>query len=243
MAGVIRSLYVVAGGQVILAAAALAMGAVRVVRPAEGRRISQEVIGGWAGDAILRLLKIKLVVHRRGDWPTYPCFYMSNHSSALDLPVLMALRPPNARSFMKEQYRWYGSLGLVTMLTGTLYTAPQDDHERRVARFREAEELLRRTGESVYGSPEGTRVEGREFGPFNRGVFHIATKLGLPIVPVVILIPEDTAPGPGVGVNPGEIHVHVGDPIPTDDWTEEDVSANKEKVRDHFMTWKKELLK
>lgn len=242
MANVTGALKVVVGGQVILGAAALAMGATRVIQPKEGRRISQEVIGGWAGDAILNLLKIKLVVHR-GDWPTYPCFYMSNHSSALDLPVLMAMRFPNARSFMKEQYRWYGTLGPVTILTGTLFTAPQDDHERRVARFKHAEDLLRRTGESVYGSPEGTRVTGGDFGPFNRGIFHIATKLKMPIVPVVILIPEDTASGPGIDINPGEIHVHIGDPIPTDDWTEDDVSANKEKVRDHFVAWKKELLK
>lgn len=73
MANVMRALYVVAGGQAILGAAALAMVATRVVRPTQGRRFSQDVIGGWAGDAILRLLKIKLVVHR-GDWPTYPCF-------------------------------------------------------------------------------------------------------------------------------------------------------------------------
>ena len=242
MAGVLKSLYVIVGGQAILGVASTAMLAVRIARPRDGRRICQEVIGGWAGDAILKLLKIDLVVHR-GDWPDGPCFYMSNHSSALDLPVLMALRPPNSRSFMKKQYRWYGTLGLVTMLTGTLYTAPQDQHDRRVARFKLAEAILRRTGESVYGSPEGTRVEGREFGPFNRGVFHIATRLKMPIVPVIILIPEDTAQGVGVQVNPGEIHVHVGDAIRTDHWTEEDVDANKERVRDHFVAWNKELLK
>ena len=104
MGGVFKSAYVIASGQAILGAAATAMLAVRVARPAQGRRISQEVIGAWAGDAILKALKVKLVVHQEGDWPTYPCFYMSNHSSALDLPVLMALRMPNARSFMKEQF-------------------------------------------------------------------------------------------------------------------------------------------
>jgi len=243
MAGFLRSLYVVVSGQTIFTIASLAMVAVRLTRGAEGRRICQEVIGGWAGDAILKVLNIDLVVHRDGDWPDYPCFYMSNHSSALDLPVLMALRPPNARSFMKEQYRWYGPLGLVTMLTGTLYTAPQDDHDRRVARFKQAEELLRRTSESLYGSPEGTRVQGGEFGPFNRGVFHIVTKLGMPIVPMIILIPEEAAQGVGVQVNSGEIHVHVGEPISTDDWTEEDLDANKEKVRDHFVAWKMAMLK
>lgn len=243
MANPLKALRVVIGGQVVLGAAAIAMTAVRIARPSDGRRICQEVVGGWAGESILRLLDIDLVVHRDGDWPTGPCFYMSNHSSALDLPVLMALRPPNARTFMKERFRWYGSLGIVTMLTGTLYTAPQDQHERRVARFKEAEELLRRTGESVYGSPEGTRVEGGEFGPFNRGVFHIATNLGTPIVPMVILIPEDTASGRGLQINSGEIHVHIGEPIPTEDWTVDELDANKTMVRDHFVAWKKELLK
>lgn len=238
----IRALKVGGGGQLILGAAALAMVAVRLTRPDDGRRVCQEVVGGWAGDAILRLLGVRLVVHRDGDWPQGPCFYMSNHSSALDLPVLMALRIPNARTFIKERFRWYGPLGAVTMLTGTLYTAPQEDHARRVSRFKAAEALLRRTGESVYGSPEGTRVEGGEFGPFNRGVFHIATKLKTPIVPMIILIPNETAAGRGLQIHSGEVHVHVGEPIVTEHWTEEDVDVNKERVRDHFVAWKKELL-
>ncbi len=241
MASALRSAYVAVSGLSILGAASMAMAVVRVVRPKEGRRICQEVIGGWAGETILKVLGIDLQVHR-GDWPKGPCFYMSNHSSALDMPVLMAVRPPNARTFMKERFRWYGPLGLVTMLTGTLYTAPQEEHDRRVERFKQAEALLRRTGESVFGSPEGTRVTGGDFGPFNRGVFHIATNLKMPIVPMIILIPEETASGTGVQVNSGEIHVHVGEPIATDDWTEDDVDANKEAVRDHFVAWKKELL-
>lgn len=242
MASWFRSLYVVASGQAIFGAASLAMLGVRLTRGSQGRRICQEVIGGWAGDAILRALGIRLVVHRQGNWPEGPCFYMSNHSSVLDLPVLMALRPPNARSFMKERYRWFGPLGWVTMLTGTLYTAPQEEHDRRVARFKQAVETLRRSGESIYGSPEGTRVSGGELGPFNRGVFHVATLLGVPIVPMMILIPEDTASGVGVQVNPGEVHVHVGAPIPTVDWNVADLDANRDSVRAHFVAWKKELL-
>ncbi len=237
-----RSLYVFTGGMGILSAAAGAMTAVRVLRPRDGRRICQESIGGWAGDALLRFVNLDLKVHGAPPWPKGQCFYMANHSSSLDLPILMAMRFPDARTFIKERFRWYGPLGLVTMLTGTLFTAPQDEHERRVARFKDAEEVIRRTGCSVFGSPEGTRVPGPDIGPFNRGVFHIVTRLGIPIVPIMILIPEDSDPGTSVAVgSAGVVHVHVGEPIETSGWREEDVDANKERVRDLFVNWNEDL--
>jgi putative phosphoserine phosphatase/1-acylglycerol-3-phosphate O-acyltransferase len=237
-----RSLYVFTGGMGILSVAAAAMAATRVLRPRDGRRICQESIGGWAGDALLRFVGLEMQVHGAPPWPQGPCFYMANHSSSLDLPILMALRFPDARTFIKERFRWYGPLGVVTTLTGTLFTAPQDDHARRVARFQAAEEVLRRTGCSVFGSPEGTRVPGPEIGPFNRGVFHLVTRLGIPIVPVLILIPEGSDPGKSVSVGgPGVVHVHVGEPLDTSQWREEDVDANKERVRDLFVNWNEEL--
>lgn len=237
-----RTLYIVTGGMGILCAAATAMTVVRLLRPREGRRICQESIGGWAGEAILDWVGVSMKVHKGPAWPEGPCFYMANHSSSLDLPILMALRLPNARTFMKERFRWYGPLGLVTMLTGTLFTAPQEDHERRVRRFKRAEEILRASGCSAFGSPEGTRVPGPEIGPFNRGVFHLVTRLGIPIVPLMILIPESSDPGRSVSVEAsGVVHVHVGEPIDTSGWQEEDIDKNKEAVRDRFVAWNEEL--
>lgn len=239
---VLRSTRVFLGGMGILTVAAGAMIPIRLLRPRDGRRICQEQIGGWAGDAILRWVGVEMQVHGAPPWTQGPCFYMANHSSSLDLPILMALRLPDARTFLKERFRWYGPLGLVTWLTGTLYTAPQEDHERRVALFREAEEILRASGCSAFGSPEGTRVPGREIGPFNRGVFHLVTKLRLPIVPILILIPEDSDPGRSISVeNTGVVHVHVGTPIDTSLWREEDIDRNKEQVRSHFVAWNEEL--
>ncbi len=237
-----RTLYVFAGSMGILSAASAAMVGVRVLRPREGRRICQETIGGWAGEAILGWVGVSMEVHGEPEWPAGPCFYMSNHSSSLDLPILMALRLPDARTFIKERFRWYGPLGLVTMLTGTLFTAPQDDHDRRVRRFEQAEAILRASGCSVFGSPEGTRVPGPEIGPFNRGVFHLVTRLGMPIVPIMIVIPEETDPGRSVAVaSSGVVHVHVGAPIDTTGWREEDIDENKEAVRDRFVAWNEEL--
>lgn len=226
----------------ILAAAAGAMVAVRAVRWRDGRRICQEQIGGWAGSSLLRLLGVSMSVHGTLPEMSGPCFYMANHSSSLDLPILMALRLPDARTFLKERFRLYGPLGLVGMLTGTLYTAPQAQHARRVARFKRAEATLRRSGCSAFGSPEGTRVTGPEIGPFNRGIFHIVTNLKLPIVPILILIPEDSDPGRSISVDSaGEVHVHIGEPMDTRQWREDEIDANKEAVRAHFVAWNKRL--
>jgi putative phosphoserine phosphatase/1-acylglycerol-3-phosphate O-acyltransferase len=226
----------------ILAVAAGAMVVVRAVRWRDGRRICQEKVGGWAGESLMRLLGVSMKVHGTLPELSGPCFYMANHSSSLDLPILMALRLPDARTFLKERFRLYGPLGMVGMLTGTLYTAPQQQHARRVERFKRAEAILRRSGCSAFGSPEGTRVTGPEIGPFNRGVFHIVTNLKMPIVPILILIPQDSDPGRSISVqSAGEVHVHIGTPIDTSNWKEEELDTNKDMVREHFVAWNKVL--
>ena len=237
----LRTARVFLGGQVVFGVATAVMAAVRIARGGGGRRFCQEVVGGLAGDALLRLNGIELRVQRVGPPIEGPCFYMANHSSSLDLPVLMALRLPNTRTFIKERFRWYGTLGSALVLTGALFTAPQDDHARRVQRFRDAEALLRRTGESVFGSPEGTRVPGPGLGPFNRGVFHLVTALQLPIVPILIVIPPEIDPGAGIAAKPGTVQVHVGAPIDTTGWTLGRIDVHKEQVRDHFVAWSEEV--
>ncbi len=241
MRDALRSAKVFVGGQAILTVSAAAMTAVRAVRPNSGRRISQQTIGAWAGRALLRLNRVELRGEHDAPWPTGPCFFMANHSSSLDLPVLMALGLPNSRTFIKERFRWYGSLGAVLWLTGTFFTAPQEEHERRVQRFAEATETLRRTGESVFGSPEGMRVVGHEIGPFNKGVFHIVTALKLPIVPLLIEIPPDVDPGTGIAAGPGTVTVHVGTTIDTSTWTLHDLDANTQAVRERFVAWNAEI--
>lgn len=237
----LRSAKVFVGGQAILTASAVAMVAVRTARPWSGRRISQQTVGAWAGRAILRLNGVDVRVVRDGPWSDGPCFFMANHSSSLDLPVLMSLGLPNARTFIKERFRWYGALGVVLHMTGTFFTAPQDQHKRRVQRFKDATDTLRRTGESVFGSPEGTRVEGGELGAFNKGIFHIVTALKLPIVPLFIDIPASVDPGRGIAAHPGTVTVYVGRPLDTSAWTLAALDANTQTVRDHFVAWTAEI--
>ena len=190
--------------------------------------------------AILLLFGIHLVVHRDHSFPTERTVYISNHSSTLDVFVLAALGLPNTRFFLTGARRKWIPLGIITHLMGTFFTVPQTRPAERTRIFQRAERVLRRTGESVYLSPEGGRITTGEIGHFNKGAFHLATALGAPIVPFYFQIPPSLDPGIGYHAKPGVVHVYVKPPIETYAWRIEDLLRNTEDVREMFIRWHRE---
>jgi putative phosphoserine phosphatase/1-acylglycerol-3-phosphate O-acyltransferase len=95
--------------------------------------------------------------------------------------------------------------------------------------------VLRRTRESVYLSPEGGRITTGEVGHFNKGAFHLATVLRVPIVPMYFRIPDHMNPGRGYYAGCGIVDVHLLPPIDTSTWSVDEVVTNKEHVRDLFL--------
>ena len=166
---------------------------------------------------------------------------MSNHTSSLDLFILVALGLPNTRFFLSGFLRKWIPLGFIASMMGTFFTVPQDRPDERRRIFTRAGEVLRRTGESVYLSPEGGRITTGDIGHFNKGAFHLATVLRAPIVPLYFHIPTDVDPGLGYRAGRGIVDVHVLPPIHTTDWKEADVVENKEKVRELFVRTHQEL--
>ena len=167
--------------------------------------------------------------------------YVSNHTSTIDVFVLVALGLPNARFFLSGYLRKLLPLGLIGYLIGIFWTVPQDYPEKRRRIFERAAATLRATGESVYLSPEGERVTTGQIGPFNKGAFHLATDLKAPIAPLFIRIPKEIDPGKGLAARPGTVDVFVGAPIDTQSWRVEDVERNRDAVRAYYVRWHAEL--
>jgi 1-acyl-sn-glycerol-3-phosphate acyltransferase len=186
---------------------------------------------------VLRFWGIRVVVHQDRAFPRTQTIYVSNHSSTLDLFVLVALALPNTRFFLSGFLRKHVPLGIIAHLMGTFFTVPQSRQAERVRIFQRADRLLRQTGESVYLSPEGERIATGEIGHFNKGAFHLATSLKAPIVPLYIRIPRDIDPGLGFDARPGTVHVHVMPVIDTSGWRTEQLHEHKERVRDMFIRW------
>lgn len=205
------------------------------------RRVYAEVIMTRLGRMLLSVWGVDFVVHANQPFPVQQTVYISNHTSTLDMFVLVALGLPNTRFFLSGFLRKIVPLGIIGYLTGIFWTVPQQYPERRTRFFQAAERTLRRTGESVYLSPEGERITTGSIGHFNKGAFHLATALGVPIVPFYIAIPPAADPGKGLDARPGKIHVYVKPSIPTSDWTLADLERNRDRVRELFVRWNEEL--
>ena len=191
--------------------------------------------------AILGLYGVRLRLHNEQGFPASQTVYISNHSSTLDLFVLVAIGLPNCRFFLSGFLRKMVPLGIISSMMGTFFTVPQEFQEKRRRIFTRAGETLKRSGESVYLSPEGGRITGGSIGPFNKGAFHLATVLRAPIVPLYLRIPPQMDPGLGFDARPGTVDVYVLPAIPTAEWSEAHILDHKERVRELFVRTHQEM--
>jgi 1-acyl-sn-glycerol-3-phosphate acyltransferase len=191
--------------------------------------------------AILALYGVRIRLHNERGFPRTQTVYISNHSSSLDLFLLVALGLPNCRFFLSGFLRKLIPLGIISWMMGTFFTVPQEFPEERRRIFTRAGQTLKRTGESVYLSPEGGRITDGTIGRFNKGAFHLATELRAPIVPMSFHIPAAMDPGLGLDARPGTVDIYILPPIHTTDWSEADVVENKERVREVFVRAHQEM--
>jgi 1-acyl-sn-glycerol-3-phosphate acyltransferase len=221
----------------ILVVGTLVMLVTAIVTGFQARRLYREKILAAISRLILRVFGIKLRVHQEEAFPQGQVIYISNHSSTIDLFVLTALKLPNSRFFLRGSLRKTLPLCMIGYMIGVIWTVPQDYPEKRRRIFRKAERILRVTGESVFLSPEGKRITSGEIGHFNKGAFHLATALGVPIIPLYIHIPPEMNPGRGLNAKPGQVDFFVMPTIDTNLWCIEDLHQNKTYVRNLYVGW------
>jgi len=118
----------------------------------------------------------------RGHAPSSPAILVANHLSYVDAVVVTALVPSIALA-RHELARWPW-LGRLARSTGAVFVDPRDPQSgaRALRRIRRA--LL--GGVSVLHFPEGEPSWGDDVRPFKRGVFGLAQRLEVPVVPVRI---------------------------------------------------------
>ena len=205
------------------------------------RRLYAEVITRRASQICLALYGVRVAEIDRPLFDNKQTVFISNHTSLLDMFVIMALGLPNSRYFLSGFLRKYPPLWIVGWMIGVFWTAPQQYPQRRTEIFQAATQKLLSTGESVFLTPEGQQTW-----VFNRGAFHLAIELQAPIRPFYISIPNDTDPGPWIGgegfsIRPGVIRVFFRDEIDTSQWTLDQVSQRRDETRDMYLAWQEEI--
>jgi 1-acyl-sn-glycerol-3-phosphate acyltransferase len=156
-----------------------------------------------------------------------PAVLVANHSSFLDVLLLLAVLPPTVRFGAKARLTTYPILG--TILRRSRYALVQRG-------TRESAATLATTideGDSLFVFPEGTFVRSPGLLPFRLGAFQVAMEKRVPVVPIALRGTRAVWPDETKLLRPAPMAVVIGEPIAAADtsW------ASMVALRDHARDW------
>nr|WP_302600137.1 lysophospholipid acyltransferase family protein [uncultured Cellulosilyticum sp.] len=148
-----------------------------------------------------------------------PVLYVANHKSIFDIVVLVStIEDPCIFLAKKEVSKmqmvktWFAALGAI-------YIDREDKRQAMESIVKGVNEL--KSGQSMVVFPEGTRVSGDEIKEFKGGCFKLATKTGVPIVPIAIhntyKVFEEKK-----GIQSTTVTLNIGKPIEVKDLSKEE---------------------
>lgn len=199
---------------VLTSAGAMLVGTVGLFVPA--RWCYDPVFYLWSR-AILAAAGVRMdVVHGDPICTNQAYFFVGNHQSAMDIPVMGVVTRGRIRFMAKRSLFSIPLLGWCMRLGGC---APIDRSSARAAKVsidRMLERLARRPVSMVV-FPEGTRsVDGR-LSPFKRGALQVCQRAGLPIVPFAIDGALAVHARSAFRIRPGLVRVSLGAPLHADE--------------------------
>lgn len=183
---------------------------------------------------VVRLLGIKVREHRRPSSLLGQAVYISNHRSTLDIFLFLALAIDRCRFFLTGHDWYVFPIKLPAWGLQTFFTPSQQNPSARRVFFTHASSALKATGQNCILSPEGKRNPNGDISNFNKGSFHLAMSLGVPIVPLYIRTDDQVNPGLGYETKAGQVDIYWGDPIPTFDIAEDDLPLFTKQVQDYY---------
>lgn len=132
-------------------------------------------------------------VRTSGRRPSGPAIVVCNHLGYLDPLVVSTVLP--CLSIAKGETRSWPLIGAGLAGLGVLFVRRGDAHSGAVVLRRALRAL--QAGVSVLNFPEGTTTHGTHVGPFRRGIFGLARRAAVPVVPARVVYDDPRAPWTG----------------------------------------------
>lgn len=156
--------------------------------------------------------------------------FLSNHQGNCDAPVFLHVIPRDWKALIKQELMRLPVLSLVLKRAQFVPIERLNPKQAHVG-IEQGAKLLSE-GKSFLAFPEGTRSRDGSLGEFKKGVFIMAIKAQVPIIPITLLDSlKVQAPGE-YRIRPGRIHVIIHDPIETKGMQLEDKNLLVRRVRD-----------
>ena len=196
-------------------------------------------VGRLLGRLALYTSGIKLNLIHCGEQHKGPAVYIANHSSIIDLFVVLALGIPDIRFILKREFLYNPFFGIMGLLTGQVFINRQNS-EQAIATLNRAYNRIRHQQLSLLVMPEGTRSVNGKISPFKKGAFRMAVDLGYPIVPMHFIGLHKLSSGKTLISRPGNITVKVYPAVETSSWDVEKMEEKIENLRQTYIRWEKE---
>jgi len=159
------------------------------------------------------------------------CLFVANHASFLDIPLLCCVLDPVFKFIAKDSLTKFPGVGQ-QLVGGEHVLIDRTTKRSQFRSFKQAITYLQ-NGVPIMAFPEGARSPDGRLMPFKGGIFSMAIKAKVPIVP--LSLSNTHAVMPGVGLLPvqsgkGKLRVFVHDAICVEGKSEEEITVEVRKA-------------
>jgi 1-acyl-sn-glycerol-3-phosphate acyltransferase len=181
---------------------------------------------------ILRLTGVKFEVRRAPNFDsTRTSIFICNHVNIFDPFVIYSAIPQFLRGFELESHFKIPVYGWLMGRFGNIPVPDVPSREGLEIMTKRAKAALD-SGISLAAFAEGSRTRDGHVKPFKKGIFNLAQKFGVPIVPVSIVGSYEFFQTGNWMLYPGKITVHVHDTIDPSAIAGMSVEALRDRVRE-----------
>jgi 1-acyl-sn-glycerol-3-phosphate acyltransferase len=174
-------------------------------------RIQQWFAVTWS-KVILKIIGAPLAVRGMEKIDTTrPHLYALNHLSALDIPAVYVGMPCHFRIMAKEEIFRYPFLGWHLRRSGQV--SIEREHALASMRSLNRAAAILKGGQPLVVFPEGGRSATGQMKPFLPGVFYVAIKAGVDVVPMALVGTYELLPMETFHIKPRPLELLVGEPV------------------------------
>lgn len=158
-----------------------------------------------------------------------PQLFMANHQSDFDILIVLGYLPVQFRWIVKKELFHIPLFGKAMRTAG--YIEIDRQHHEKAMRSLDMAARKMQEGRSIMSFPEGTRSRDGNLKPFKQGMFHLAIKSGVPIVPISIIGAGEIMPKRSLLIKPGKIVMVIDKPIEVNGYSPENRQELIDRVR------------
>jgi 1-acyl-sn-glycerol-3-phosphate acyltransferase len=180
------------------------------------RRLARELARSW-NKRVLNVggVRVKVIGKEKLDKKERYVF-MSNHQSALDIPIIYVGIGAHIYFIAKKELFAIPFFGWSMWAIGHI-SIDRGNSRKAHASIAKAVEKLNKENVSLILFPEGTRSKDGKVLDFKTASFSLALQAGAKLVPVAIKGAIDRLPPKSSRIIPGEVILEIGDPIGVDE--------------------------